>query len=629
MITDKNFRPLVSMSVKNDVRKTPDNQCITFGDDPIAYKISTLEFKNTNSSKVTLETIVTALEAGHCIGQVYDVPAYRRKYKFSFNQHWRGSSWIGVDIDDTIVDMKTMYDELLRKPTFCMTTQSHLKGEHKIRYRLFYFFNILLENYDGFCKVADAIVNDVRRVLQNNHDSDAPIDNITKQKSRFYFGNPCDNCETITSWAIYSPDEFYPRYSEQANKGMKLTKSSCEESPFKEEEVLRPAMWPRLLKSCLNPNSTFDGIVKRYKPYYHIGFKTKVEYVANGCAFTQPPKNYMYLRFRFENKPTINGMKDKVVISKWHNHEHRRRILAAQLELIAYMHNFELTVDQLVFHALYLFHFAYCNNELDGRPCSGNDRITPKDVMDMARVVYQMSKKDIKTLVKAELEKSECAYLVNRAEAEKRDISVLKLLGEARHEYTEYRWAKWIEILMPYIKQGLSNKKLAEILEEETATKSKPGVKLTPKTIGRHVAKFREYRLERVEEDKLWPQKVLKINKLDEKFALFSDSYDSNCSVSASEESLWRAEPSVSFHSPFTQSVINTGGILSQSSQIAVANEARFRDVDQRTKQFVELYNPQLTDKENRVVVTTTMGISDRQYYYLKKNNVNKDYTTV
>ena len=133
----------------------------------------------------------------------------------------------------------------------------------------------------------------------------------------------------------------------------------------------------------------------------------------------------------------------------------------------------------------------------------------------MARVVYQMSKKDIKTLVKAELEKSECAYLVNRAEAEKRDISVLKLLGEARHEYTEYRWAKWIEILMPYIKQGLSNKKLAEILEEETATKSKPGVKLTPKTIGRHVAKFREYRLERVEEDKLWPQKVLKINKLD------------------------------------------------------------------------------------------------------------------
>lgn len=113
----------------------------------------------------------------------------------------------------------------------------------------------------------------------------------------------------------------------------------------------------------------------------------------------------MYLRFRFENKPTINGMKDKVVIRKWHNHEHRRRILAAQLELIAYMHNFELTVDQLVFHALYLFHFAYCNNELDGRPCSGNDRITPKDVMDMARVVYQMSKKDIKTLVKAELEK--------------------------------------------------------------------------------------------------------------------------------------------------------------------------------------------------------------------------------
>ena len=116
MITDNNFRPLVSMSVRNDVRKTPDNQSITFGDDPIAYKISTLEFKNTDSSKVTLETIVTALEAGHCIGQVYDVPAYRRKYKFSFNQHWRGSSWIGVDIDDTIVDIASFISICTIKP---------------------------------------------------------------------------------------------------------------------------------------------------------------------------------------------------------------------------------------------------------------------------------------------------------------------------------------------------------------------------------------------------------------------------------------------------------------------------------------------------------------------------------
>ena len=85
MYSDKNFRPLVSMSVKSDVRKTADNQSVTFGEDTIAYRISTLEFRNTDSSRVTLEMIVAALEAGHCIGQVYDVATYRRKYGFSFN----------------------------------------------------------------------------------------------------------------------------------------------------------------------------------------------------------------------------------------------------------------------------------------------------------------------------------------------------------------------------------------------------------------------------------------------------------------------------------------------------------------------------------------------------------------
>ena len=626
MFTDKNFRPIVSMSVKCDVRKTPDNQNITFGDDPTVYSISKVEFKHINP---TLPMIVAGLEAGHCLGQVYDEDIYWHKHGFSFKKHWKGSSWIGIDIDDTEVDMQTMQQELMREPTFIMTTQSHRIRGRKNRYRLYYFFNVLLDNYEGFRMIGSVLVTDVRNVLRNHGEDGTAVDCTTDQPEQFYYGNPFTNCHTIASWKIYTPDEVYAKYNTQSTSGPQQLLKDAGDRPEKKEEVLYTGVWPKLRDCCLNPKCSFEYIVKRFHKYYHIRFKTKVEYPADGNAFILPPKNYMYLRFRWDKHLSLDGRTAQCVINKWRNWDRRRRKLTAQLELIAYMHNFELTIDQLVFHAIYLFHVAYCNLEPDGTKCSGNDYITPKEVMDIARRVYQLNKKDMEELVKAELKKDECAYLVNRAEAEKRGISVLKLLGEARHEYTEYRWRRWLKILRPYAEQGLSNNKLAEILEQETATKKKPGVKFTPKTIGSHVAKFREYRLERVEEDKLWPQKVLKINKLDEKFALFSDSYDSNCSVSASEESLWRAEPSVSFHSPFTQSVINTGGILSQSSQIAVANEARFRDVDQRTKQFVELYNPQLTDKENRVVVTTTMGISDRQYYYLKKNNVNKDYTTV
>ena len=95
MYSDKNFRPLVSMSVKSDVRKTADNQSVTFGDDPEVFSISKIEFKHANP---TLPMIVAGLEAGHCLGQVYDEEIYRHKQNYSLKKHWKGSSWIGIMI---------------------------------------------------------------------------------------------------------------------------------------------------------------------------------------------------------------------------------------------------------------------------------------------------------------------------------------------------------------------------------------------------------------------------------------------------------------------------------------------------------------------------------------------------
>ena len=638
MYSDKNFRPLVSMSVKSDVRKTADNQSVTFGDDPEVFSISKIEFKHANP---TLPMIVAGLEAGHCLGQVYDEEIYRHKQNYSLKKHWKGSSWIGIDIDDTDVDMETMRYELMREPTFTMTTQSHQMPGRKNRYRLYYFFNVLLDNYEGFRMIGSVLVTEVRNVLRNHGEDGTAIDCTTERADQFYYGNPFTNCHTIASWKVYTPDEVYAKYNKQSPSGPLQLLKDVSDRPEKKEEVLYTGVWPKLRDCCLNPKCSFEYIVKRFHKYYHIRFKTKVEYPADGKAFILPPKNYMYLRFRWDKHLSLDGSTVQCVINKWRNRDRRRRKLTAQLELIAYMHNFELTIDQLVFHVIYLFHVAYCNLEPEGTMCSGNDYITPKEVMDIARRVYQLNKKDMEELVKAELKKDECAYLVNRAEAEKRGISVLKLLGEARHEYTEYRWKRWLIILRPYAEQGLSNKKLAEILEQETATKKMPGVKLTAKTIGSHVAKFRKYRCEEGEKDGFENGKVLEISDLGSKNALFYENIHLPDSFSTSQQpsshvdptaSLTPSTPSTPTFAASTATTVSApsvvtdimGGILTRTDQIAVANEARFRDVKQRTKQFVELYNPLLTDKENRVVVTTTMGISDRQYYNLKKVHVSK-----
>lgn len=650
MFTDKNFRPIVSMSVKCDVRKTPDNQNITFGDDPTVYSISKIEFKHI---RLTLPMIVAGLEAGHCLGQVYDEEIYRHKQNYSFKKHWKGSSWIGIDIDDTDVDMETMRHELMREPTFIMTTQSHRIPGRKNRYRLYYFFNVLLENYEGFRMIGSVLVTDVRNVLRNHGEDGTAIDCTTERADQFYYGNPFTNCHTITSWKIYTPDEVYAKYNKLTPSSPQQLLKAVGDRPEKKEEVLYTGVWPKLRDCCLNPKCSFEYIVKRFHKYYHIRFKTKVEYPVDGKAFILPPKNYMYLRFRWDNHYSLDGRTVQCVISKWRNWDHRRRKLAAQLELIAYMHNFELTIDQLVFHAIYLFHVAYCNLEPDGTMCSGSDYITPKEVMDIARRVYQLNKKDMEELVKAELKKDECAYLVNRAEAEKRGISVLKLLGEARHEYTEYRWSRWLKILRPYAEQGLSNKKLAEILEQETATKKKHGVKFTPKTIGSHVAKFRVYRkkdADGVGEKPLKKlkktSKVLEINCLNVKNAVISENNNFFESISTSQLPSSPVDLTASF-TPYTSSTPTftastdtsapapsvatdiMGGILTRTDQIGVnksrmseANEARFMDAKQKEIRFAELYNPQLKDKENCEVITAAIGISPSHYYNLKKVHV-------
>lgn len=650
MFTDKNFRPIVSMSVKCDVRKTPDNQNITFGDDPTVYSISKVEFKHINP---TLPMIVAGLEAGHCLGQVYDEDIYWHKHGFSFKKHWKGSSWIGIDIDDTEVDMQTMQQELMREPTFIMTTQSHRIRGRKNRYRLYYFFNVLLDNYEGFRMIGSVLVTDVRNVLRNHGEDGTAVDCTTDQPEQFYYGNPFTNCHTIASWKIYTPDEVYAKYNTQSTSGPQQLLKDAGDRPEKKEEVLYTGVWPKLRDCCLNPKCSFEYIVKRFHKYYHIRFKTKVEYPADGNAFILPPKNYMYLRFRWDKHLSLDGRTAQCVINKWRNWDRRRRKLTAQLELIAYMHNFELTIDQLVFHAIYLFHVAYCNLEPDGTKCSGNDYITPKEVMDIARRVYQLNKKDMEELVKAELKKDECAYLVNRAEAEKRGISVLKRLGEARHEYTEYRWRRWLKILRPYAEQGLSNNKLAEILEQETATKKKPGVKFTPKTIGSHVAKFREYRKKDVEGVGEKPvemlnrtTKTLGISDLNVKNALISENNEFWGSFSTFEQPsspvapTASLTPSTSSTPTFTASTDTSvpspsvvtdimGGILTGTDQIGVnkrsmseANEARFLDAKHKEKRFAELYNPQLRDKENCEVITAAIGISPSHYYNLKKVHV-------
>lgn len=626
----------VSMSVQTDVYKTGDNLHCQIGDAPTPRSISVLEFEHIT---ITLEQLLSYLKQGKCIGQIYFTDPYCRKRGYHISRDWRGTCWIGVDIDDSEVDMQTMFDELFWKPTFCMTTQSHMKPGHTNRYRLFYFFSSVMHNYEGLCRVADRIIGDVRRVVQNHGDTTDCIDDNNKSKknfrydkARFYYGNPYES-QVLAPWNVYNPTEIYPAYEDKPDTRNSAFEVYNPEKPEKEVKVFKPDIWNQLCECCLNPKYNFERIVKRFHKYYHIRFKTPVDYQDNGKAFTLPPENYMYLRFRWENKPAVDGVKPKSVILKWCDGEHRRKKLFVQLCLIAYMNQFELTIDQLVFHAIYLFHIAYCNLDKQGKRCYGKNYITPAMVMDKACQVYQLSEKEIEKQIEAEVEKDKPAFIVSRLEAEKWGMSVLQLLGEARHQYTEYLWQQWEEILEPYVKLGWNNKQLAEKLEEEI------GVERSKDNVGRHMNKYRDRLRKRAlkairaetsaavaplsllnfylqSADNEWFAKI----NLD----FFRGFFDININ-----NFLFHASPTVQTARPSTALPASPnnvlGGILSRQHQIGVNNKnearniARAQDKLLRRQLFMKHYDPTLKDGENRKKITTLLGISNSTYYLIKR----------
>lgn len=271
MYTDKTQKVFVGLTEQTKVIKTEDNSCFTYIGAEITYSISELVFRNTS---ISLEGLLDELKGGRCIGQIYNTNPYQRVKGSKPKYDWRGSSWIGVDIDDSNVAPLTMHNELRWTPTFTMTTQSHLKPGKKNRYRLFYFFNTVMQNYEGFRKVADRIASDVRRVLSNHGEKPEDVfDDKTKDKSRFYYGNPY-TCQTESSWTTYAPSEVYENYANEVTSDMARPRPSSPEQVVKEEKILRPARWKELHECCLNPKYSFEKLVKRFHKYYHIRFET-------------------------------------------------------------------------------------------------------------------------------------------------------------------------------------------------------------------------------------------------------------------------------------------------------------------------------------------------------------------
>ena len=599
-----------SPDIPDWAKKKKDISFVKYGNDFSIHLYSDLEFSETD---ISIKKLAKELMYGRCVGQLYTIKGpFRREKGLSFKDKWYGTQYIGIDIDDSTVPMQRMIKSLKMAPTFSMTTLTHMKDGHKNKYHMFYCFDTILRNDMGVRMIIDSISDDVKRVLKNNNDSENVLDVNVFNKSAFLYGNP-NQMEFEASWEIYSPSDFYADYSNTPLNSDDITKQEIAVSNTTKrmglESPLLPQVWNQMHHDIYSPITKIETILDKYRPYYYLHFHTKLEKRPNREAFIIPPLNYIALRFLWENKSSIKGRRSKSKVKKWRNGQHRRRIFRAQLCFVLYIHNYNMHIDQLVYHALAIFNLSYCNFNQDGTRCLGNDFITPRMIMEIAYEMLRKTQAEMHDLIEEEIKRNKKNFIVNRVGAEAAKMSVKKYLSLARKEYFDYIWDEWLELLKPFIKKGWSNHALAEKLEKLTAKNGYPGVKRSPATIGKRVRPLRnQYR----KKDKMTSNRVRKNAQNQEKSPILS-------SLSPQSFPLNNENKERDIESS-KDIVYNMGAILSQRPQIEVANDARKADSQRKYEQFCRLYKCTKTDKENKKYIKTKIKISDSTYYiYLRR----------
>lgn len=108
---------------------------------------------------LTIQQLIDYISQGHCITHCFE--DYDEEFGQSIKkiENFRYTQLIGIDVDDSDVDLNTYISSLVYKPTIAYTTFSHkIKGN---RFRLLYIFNEKIKGAELYCNVYKWLTQDL------------------------------------------------------------------------------------------------------------------------------------------------------------------------------------------------------------------------------------------------------------------------------------------------------------------------------------------------------------------------------------------------------------------------------------------------------------------------------------
>lgn len=506
----------ITQSVQCDVRKaTPEE--ISHAeyipedkkDNMWLYMDNELKVKTAGSltfcpTEISAYQLFINLTNGHCVSGLFNRPS-PFQWKGSFNGQWKGAQVIFLDADDSKVSMQETIEALKYKPTFAMTTQSHMMPGKLNRFRLAYVFKDVMHNFDGFSKIALALMLDVEQVIRAKGHEGFKLDrNCTLVPGRFFLGNPKSDIEYWTSWNIYQPTDIVSVYDDTpleiytANKIKEKGKETQRKRTNAEKKnvVHRKRHHPKTFlhkdvglqmeQDCHNPNMTIEQIVQEYSLMYRVRFETSLKQFSAEYPFIPYQEGYLKIYFRSEWGTDHTGKRVKK-IKPFRNGEGRHIMLMNQLILVIAMNYDRICYDDLLYHGLYLFSIGYVNKNLDGTDCVGEDVFTPQRIKSIVDEAWSEDLNYRCKMIEKAKKDSEFGFKVNPETAGMLGMSKRKLLPMVKKFYTYCVWIERIQLIeQDILLMGKTYKELAKILSE------KLGKEIKHTTLGTHVREWRK-----------------------------------------------------------------------------------------------------------------------------------------
>ena len=320
MTTTTDYRFWVSMSTQKFDHK-PDRET----------EVGKIRFKRIYP---TVTDFAELISMGYCYTPIFNSAVFTMSDKTDANFQY--SSFVSIDIDHTQVDMNTMVDGLVYKPTLSYTSCSNGQ-DGKYSYRLIYFFNDEINSTGEYA-------NYVHTLLAANQ---IPIDEIDKRSikaSQYYNGNGCGNINLNIYNIVYDKidfnDYYKDYYSNTSSESINITHIHTPTTIMTYDDTFKDKQFEVDFWSM-----KMEDILVKYLDVYPNIEHTPLPEVSDDTPYIMFPSDYIEIRRYWTSKDGGRAIKLK-------DKEGRRRKLFIN-GIIRRRINPNITFDNLLYNLLY------------------------------------------------------------------------------------------------------------------------------------------------------------------------------------------------------------------------------------------------------------------------------------